>query len=158
MLNLTHSNVNCQMSIEVCYCCLVQLFETPWTVVHQAPLSMGFSRQEYQGGPPCPPPGERPDPGINPVSPALAGRFFTTESVTRETPGEVRRHQFHLTDWYWYKIKTYCWWRRTDIPARCWQTCAWVFSHSVVSDALRPTEPWPARLPCSGDFSECWSG
>ena len=113
MLSLTHSNVNCQMSIEVCYCCLVQLFETPWTVVHQAPLSMGFSRQEYQGGLPCPPPGERPDPGINPVSPALAGRFFTTESVTRETPGEVRRHQFHLTDWYWYKIKTYCWWRRT---------------------------------------------
>ena len=47
MLSLTHNNVNCQMSIEVCYCYLVQLFETACTVAHQAPLTMGFSRQEY---------------------------------------------------------------------------------------------------------------
>ena len=52
----------------------------PWTVAPQAPLSMGFSRQEYWSGLPCPPPGDLPDPGIEPVSPispALAGRFFT---------------------------------------------------------------------------------
>ena len=41
---------------------------TPWTVVHQAPLSMGFSRQEYWSGLPCPPPGDLPDPGIKPAS------------------------------------------------------------------------------------------
>ena len=49
----------------------VQLFETPWTVAHQAPLSMGFSRQEYWRGLPCPPPGDLPNPGIKPLSPAL---------------------------------------------------------------------------------------
>ena len=57
----------------------VQLFVTPWTVARQAPLSTGFPRQEYWRGLPFPPPGDLPDPGINPTSPALAGRFFTTE-------------------------------------------------------------------------------
>ena len=54
----------------------VQLFETLWTVVHWAPLFMGFSRQEYWSRLPCPPPGELPDPGIEPASLASAGRFF----------------------------------------------------------------------------------
>ena len=49
----------------------VQLFVTLWPVAHQAPLSMGFSRQEYWSGLPCPPPGDLPDPGIKPGSPAL---------------------------------------------------------------------------------------
>ena len=44
---------------------------TPWAVAHQAPLSMGFSRQEYWGGLTFPPPGDLPDPGIKLVSPAL---------------------------------------------------------------------------------------
>ena len=64
-------------------CCLVakslRLFATPWTVAHQAPLSMGFPRQEYWPGLPFPPPGDLPDPGVEPDSPALAGSFFTTE-------------------------------------------------------------------------------
>ena len=58
----------------------VWLFATPWTVAHQAPLSMGFSRQEYWSGLPFPPPGDLPKPGIEPaplMSSALAGRFFT---------------------------------------------------------------------------------
>ena len=49
----------------------VQLFATPWTVTHQASLSMGFSKQEYWSGLLFPPPGDLPDPGIEPVSPAL---------------------------------------------------------------------------------------
>ena len=49
----------------------VQLFVTPWTVAHQAPLSMGFSRQEYWSGLPFPFPGHVPDPGIEPGSPTL---------------------------------------------------------------------------------------
>ena len=60
----------------------VRLFETPWTVAHQAPLSMGFPRQEYWSGLPFPSPGYLPNLGIkpaSPASPALAGRFFTTE-------------------------------------------------------------------------------
>ena len=50
---------------------------TPWTVALQAPLSMGFPRHKYWSGLPFPPPGDLPNPGIKPVSPALAGRFFT---------------------------------------------------------------------------------
>ena len=59
----------------------VQLFVTPWTVAHQAPLSMGFSRQEYWSGLPFLTPGDLPDPGIKPLSPSLAGGFFTTSAT-----------------------------------------------------------------------------
>ena len=57
----------------------VQLFGTPWTVAYQAPLSIGFSRQEYWSGLPFPSPGDLPDPEIESTSPAWAGRFFTAE-------------------------------------------------------------------------------
>ena len=60
----------------------VRIFVTPWAVAHQAPQSMGLSWQEYRSGLPFLPPGDSPDPGIEPVSladPALAGGFFTTE-------------------------------------------------------------------------------
>ena len=62
----------------------VWLFVSPWTIAHQAPLSMRLSRQEYWSGLPGPAPGDLPDPGTKPtslaslVSPALAGRRFTT--------------------------------------------------------------------------------
>ena len=62
----------------------VQVFETLWTIVHQAPLSKGFSRQEYWSGLSCPPPGNLPKPGIKPrslTSPALAAGFFTTSTT-----------------------------------------------------------------------------
>ena len=66
-----------------------QLFATPWTVAHQAPLSMGFSRQEYWSGLPFLPPGDLPHPGIKPASPALADGFFTTEPP--------RKHEVPIT-------------------------------------------------------------
>ena len=53
--------------------------ETPWTVARQAPLSMGFSRQEYWSGLPFPSPGDLPDPGIEPWSPALQADNLPTE-------------------------------------------------------------------------------
>ena len=62
----------------------VQPFVTSWTVVLQAPLSMGFPRQEYWSGLPCPPPGDLPDSEIAPMSlksSALAGGFFTTSAT-----------------------------------------------------------------------------
>ena len=65
----------------------VQLFVIPWIVAHQAPLPMGFPRQEYWSGLPFPPPGDRPNPGIKLVSLALAGKFFTTESPGNCRPG-----------------------------------------------------------------------
>ena len=49
----------------------VRLFVILWTVACQVPLTMGFSRQEYWSGLPCPPPGDLPDPGVKPSSPAL---------------------------------------------------------------------------------------
>ena len=55
----------------------IRLFATPWTVAHQPPLSMEFSRQEYWSELPFPSPGDPPNPGIEPASLALAGRFFT---------------------------------------------------------------------------------
>jgi len=54
-------------------------FATPWTVACQAPRSMGFSRQEYWSGLPFLSLGDLPNSGIEPMSPSLAGRFFTTE-------------------------------------------------------------------------------
>ena len=56
----------------------IQLLVTTWTVTHQAPLSVGFSRQAYWSGLPFPTPGDLPDPGIKPGSPVLIGRFFIT--------------------------------------------------------------------------------
>ena len=75
------SSVHSLPSLIVC----VWLFATPWTVARQAPLSMGFSRQEYWSGLPFASPGDLPDLGIEPTSPALAGGFFTVWA-TRE-PG-----------------------------------------------------------------------
>ena len=57
----------------------VWLFATLWTVAYQAPPSMGFSRQEYWSGLPFPSAGDLSNTGIEPASPTLAGRFFTTE-------------------------------------------------------------------------------
>ena len=54
-------------------------WRTPWTVAHQAPLSMEFSRQEYWSGFPWPPPGDLPNSEIKPESPAAADGLFTTE-------------------------------------------------------------------------------
>ena len=72
----------------VCACVLscfshVQLFVTLWTVAHQDPLPMGLSRQEYLSGLPCFPPGDLPNPGIEPAShvSTLAGGFFTTRAT-----------------------------------------------------------------------------
>ena len=52
---------------------------TPWTVAHQAPLSVGFSRQEYLSGLPCPPSGDLPNPGVESRSPALQADSLRTE-------------------------------------------------------------------------------
>ena len=58
----------------------VRLFATPWTAAHQAPLSMGFSRQEYWRGLPFPSPGDLPDPGIELRSPKLQADSLPSES------------------------------------------------------------------------------
>ena len=64
----------------------VQCFATLWTVAHQAPPSMGFSRQEYWSGLPCPPPGDLCHLGIKPESPALQA-----DPLLPEPPGKPRK-------------------------------------------------------------------
>ena len=61
----------------------VRLFGTPWTVAYQAPLSVGFSRQEYWSGLPFPSPGDLPNPGIEPGSPVLQA-----DALPSEPPGK----------------------------------------------------------------------
>ena len=80
----------------------VQLFATPWTVAYHAPQFMEFSRQEYWSGLPFPSPRDLPDPGMEPVSPALEGRYFTTLSpgkpnVLQSTKYEKECSSCHLT-------------------------------------------------------------
>ena len=72
---------------------------TPWTVACQAPLAMGFPKQEYWSGLPFPSLGALSEPGIQPVSPALAGGFFTTEppgKPTKEDPYSLANQHRHL--------------------------------------------------------------
>ena len=70
----------------------VQLFAAPWTVAHQAPPSMGFSRQEYWSGLPFPSPGDLPNSGIEPRSPVLQA-----DALTSEPPGKPNSCQnYHV--------------------------------------------------------------
>ena len=83
--------------------CHVQLFLIPWSLTHQTPLCMGFSRQEYWSGLPCLPPRDLPYPGIkleSPVSPELAGGFYTAS-----TTGKTRT--INNPNIYFLKIKIY---------------------------------------------------
>ena len=93
----THSPHIMGMSLHAKSLSHVRLSATLWTIARQAPLPMGFSRQEYWRGLPCPPPGDLSDPGIKPrlfTSPALAGRFFTTS-----TTWEALHSIYFLTKW-----------------------------------------------------------
>ena len=103
-------------------------FATPWNVACWAPLSMEFPRQEYLSGLPFLPPGDLPNPGMEPLSPALAGELFTTEQ-----PG------FPEPDFSSMKVFSF------SFPEVKW-------SHSVMSDSLRPHRLKPARILCPWDF------
>ena len=88
MVFVSHDHLSVPLLLLLSRFSRVPLFTTSWTIVHQASLSMGFSRQEHWSGLPWPSPnpGNLPNPGIEPaslMSPALAGEFFTT-SATRE--------------------------------------------------------------------------
>ena len=72
------------MKVKVKSLSRVRLFANLWTVAHQAPLSLGFSRQEYWSGLPFPSPGDLPNPGIEPKSPTLQ-----VDTLTSEPPGNL---------------------------------------------------------------------
>ena len=92
-----HHNHTLTILRNVCTLSHVRLFVTPWTVAHQAPPSMGFSRQEYWSGLPFPSLGDLSDPGIEPTSPTLVGGFFTTAP-----PGKTQwLRRTALVSWKW---------------------------------------------------------
>ena len=91
-------------------------FVTPWTVTHQASLSMGFPKQEYWSGLPFPPPGDLPDPGMKPIScialHCIAGGFFTTEPPGKphseqEKQAKVLSCSLHCSSLYWCTCRDY---------------------------------------------------
>ena len=92
--------LDCLICMQFVLLALPRVFATPWTVACQAPLSMGLPRQEYWRGLPFPSPGDLPDPGIkpeSPVSPALAGEFFTiwaTREVLIQKVSSIQREVF----------------------------------------------------------------
>ena len=92
-----------EVNHSLCHFIQVQIFVTIWTLACQAPVYMGFSRQEYWSGLPCPPPGNLPDPSIelrSPMSSALAGGLFTTSSsweAKGTLPPRIQCAQFVLT-------------------------------------------------------------
>ena len=76
-----------------------RLFATPWTVACQAPLTLGFSREEYWSGLPFPPPRDLPHPGTEPTSPALAGRFSTTKPLGKIWPELNENEKMNEFSW-----------------------------------------------------------
>ena len=98
-----------------CFSC-VWLFATLWTIACQAPLSVGFSKQEYWSGLPCLPPGALPYTGIKPASPALAGGFFTTSATW-----EARSPHESLSFPRWYSPSCFL---RAIKAQQLWETLA----------------------------------
>ena len=84
----------------------VRFFATQWAIDHQAPVNMGFSRQEYWSGLPFPSPGDLPDSGIEPkgpLIPALAGGFFTIEPPAKPLQINVKLLRFYNSAEPWHK-------------------------------------------------------
>ena len=116
-------------------CSRVRLSVTPWTVARQAPLSMGFPRQEDWSGLPFPPPGDLPDPGVEPaclMSPVLAGGFFTTGAT------------FIGAETAW------CWPRSVLPGQRWWRPPCFRAQPRVLGLSC-------ASCPGPGDIGSCWS-
>ena len=87
--------------------CMCLTLWDPWTVAHQAPLPMEFSRQEYWSGLPFPTLGYLPNPGIEPASPALAGRFFTTVPTGKPSQYIHSTNSHHVN--FKYTILCFSW-------------------------------------------------
>ena len=126
----------------------VWLFVTLWTVASQASLSMGFSRQKYWRELPCHPLGDFPDPGIE-LAPFMSpsGRFFTTRAtwdtlcqkvLSKALPSLGFSRQEH--------------WSGFPFPSPMHESEKWKWSHSVMSDDLRPHGLQLTRLPRPWDF------
>ena len=104
----------CLLKVKVKSLSRVWLFATPWTVAHQAPLSMGFSRQEYWSQLPFPSPGDLPDPGIKPRSPT-----WQADSLPSEPTREALK-VYELS-----QLSTLCCKLRQETVSGARGTCTW---------------------------------
>ena len=130
----------------------VQLFVAPWAVARQDSLSMGFSRQEYWSGLPCPPPGDLPDPrskSASLMSPALAGGFFTT-STTWEALDIIYpnvKHTYPLTQqFHFWKFNCTSVWR--PVCKNVWQRWGGIHQRSLPLTPLYSSVSrgwWPSQ-------------
>ena len=103
----------------------VLLFVTPWTVAHQSPLSMGFSRQDYWSGLPFASPGDLPDPGIKPKPSAVAAGFFTTEPPGKSS-SQITSQIFQYNIWHIVNIQQQSllvFWMCTQLCQLCPNLC-----------------------------------
>ena len=128
----------------------VQLFEALWTVAHQAPLSMGFFRQQYWNGLHCPPPEDLPDPGIRPASlMSPASEFFTTSvqsvqfsSVAQACPTLWPHESQHA--------RPSCLSPTPGVYSNSCPSSRWW--HPAISSSVVPFTSCPQTLPASGAF------
>ena len=130
----------------------------PMDLARQAPLSMGFSRQEYWSGLPCRPPGDLPDPRIESgslVSPALAGGFFTP-SATWEAP-EITTVVFSTSGSFSFLPETPVLWADLSLLGEGAHSPSVLFSCSVMSDSLQPHGLQHTRLPCPSPTPRVYS-
>ena len=103
---------------------------TPWTIAHQAPLSMGFSRQEYWSGLPFPSPGDLANPGIKPGSPALQADDLLTE-LWRKSSIDI---------WYWHQFS----WLTQSCPTLA---TPWTIAHKDPLSVGFPRQEYWSGLP-----------
>ena len=106
----------------------------PWTAARQAPLGTGFSRQAYCGGLPCPPPGDLPNPGSKPRSPALQADFLLVGSP-------------RILDWAAYHFSSGYSWPRNETWVSC--VAGWFFTNWAIREALLGYETYQfnAQIP-----------
>ena len=118
-----------------------QLCVTPWTVAHQAPLSMGVSRQEYYRGLPCLPPRDLPDPGIGHRSPAWQADSLPLNH--QGSPNQERLpHAAKWRNWGGKNITALCWEPPSQDTSLLLLCCA--FFHLFSSPSFSPLTPWLA--------------
>ena len=141
----------------------VWVFATPWAIALQAPLSMGFSRQEYWSGLPCPPPGDLPNPGIEPGSSALQANSLPSEQPGK--PMDYILHQYLGENYSSIQSLSHVWlfvtpWtaaRQSSLSITnswvCSNSCPWSqWCHPTISSSVVPFSSCLQSFPASGSF------